>query len=307
MRPPTTDEDVPAYWRALGLPGLVDAHVHVMPQRLLDKVWAYFDSAGPLVGRPWPITYRWPQEQRLRHLRALGVRAFPTLLYAHKPQMAASLNDWAREFAREQTAAGHRDVLQSATFFPEPGVADYVDRALREGARIFKVHVQVGGFDPRDPALHQVWGMLADAQVPTVVHTGSGPTPGSFTGPGPFGEVLARHRDLPAVIAHMGMPEYEQFLDLATRYPRVHLDTTMVFVDFFGGAEAQAATARALAPRLDALRDRVLLGSDFPNIPYAYAHQIEALDRVGLGHDWMRDVLWHNGARLFGLERAGEA
>jgi hypothetical protein len=80
----------------------------------------------------------------------------------------------------------------------------------------------------------------------------------------------------------------------------------MVFVDFFGGADAQAATARALAPRLDALRDRVLLGTDFPNIPYAYAHQIEALDRVGLGPDWMREVLWHNGARLFGLDRAGE-
>jgi hypothetical protein len=137
LRPPQTDAEVPGYWRDLGLPGLVDAHVHVMPQGLLDRVWAYFDSAGPLVGRPWSFAYRWPQGQRLRHLRDLGVRAFATRLYAHKPQMAASLNDWVRDVA--------------------------------------------------------------------------------------------------------------QFLGLADRYPSVHLDTTMVFVDFFGGAEAQAATASCRA------------------------------------------------------------
>jgi uncharacterized protein len=297
--PPRTDSDIPPYWQALGLPGLVDTHVHVMPPRLLDKVWAYFDAAGPLIGRRWPIEYRWPQEQRLQHLRDLGVRAFPTLLYPHKPQMASSLNDWARDFAREQRASGHHDVLQTGTFLPEPGVDAYVARALDEGAQVFKVHVQVGGFDPRDPLLDPVWGLLADAGVPAVVHTGSGPTPGAFTGPGPFGEVLARHPRLTAVIAHMGMPQHAEFLDLAERYANVHLDTTMVFVDFFDGATAQTELARSLTPRLSALRDRVLLGSDFPNIPYPYAHQLEALTRTGLDDDWMRAVLWHNGARLF--------
>ena len=299
--PPRTDSDVPPYWQALGLPGLVDAHVHVMPPRLLDKVWAYFDTAGPLLGRRWPIEYRWPQERRLQHLRDLGVRAFPTLLYAHKPQMASSLNDWARDFAREQRAAGHADVLQTGTFLPEPGVEAYVARAIDEGAQVFKVHVQVGGFDPRDPLLDAVWALLSDAGVPAVVHTGSGPTPGAFTGPGPFGEVLARHPRLTAVIAHMGMPQHAEFLDLAERYANVHLDTTMVFVDFFDGATVQTQLARSFAPRLSALRDRVLLGTDFPNIPYPYAHQLEALTRTGLDDDWMRAVLWDNGARLFGV------
>ena len=41
-------------------------------------------------------------------------------------------------------------------------------------------------------------------------------------------------------------------------------------------------------PRLRDLQDRVLLGSDFPNIPYPYAHQLEALERLGLGEDWLR-------------------
>ena len=36
---------------SLGLPGIVDVHTHFMPRSVLDKVWAYFDSAGPFVGR----------------------------------------------------------------------------------------------------------------------------------------------------------------------------------------------------------------------------------------------------------------
>ncbi len=58
---------------------------------------------------------------------------------------------------------------------------------------------------------------------------------------------------------------------------------------------------RALLPRLAALRGKVLLGSDFPTIPYPYAHQLAALHRLGLGEEWLRAVLWQNAAALFGL------
>ena len=54
--PFSTDEarQVRAISAELVLPGIVDVHTHFMPQRVLDKVWAYFESAGPLTGRPWP-------------------------------------------------------------------------------------------------------------------------------------------------------------------------------------------------------------------------------------------------------------
>ena len=113
------------------LPEIIDIHTHFMPQRVLDKVWAYFDSAGPLTGRPWPITYRTDEGERLATLRALGVRAFPSLNYAHRPGMAQWLNDWSSEFA-----AKHDDVLHSATFYPEPGAADYTAAAIEAGARM---------------------------------------------------------------------------------------------------------------------------------------------------------------------------
>lgn len=289
---PATDDEVPAFLRALGLPGLIDVHVHFMPPRLLARVWEYFDAAGPLIGREWPIRYKWTDAERLAHLRGMGVRAFTSLAYPHKPGMAATLNDWTLGFAA--TTPG---CLPTATFFAEPEAKAYVADALDRGARVFKVHVQVGGFDPREEVLDPVWGTLAEAAVPVVVHAGSGPVATAFTGPEPFAGVLARHPRLTAVIAHLGAPEYDGFFDLADRYERVHLDTTMSFTSFFEGV---AAFPDRLLPHLRdlGLAGRVLLGSDFPNIPYPYAEQLAALAALDLGDDWLREVCWHAAARL---------
>ena len=174
------------------------------------------------------------------------MRRFGTLPYAHKPGVAAYLNDWAREFA-----AGVPEALWSATFYPEPEAATYVPELVAAGVEVFKVHVQVGEFDLDDPLLDPAWGALADAGMPVVIHAGSGPVGNEFTGPGSLRRVLRRHPRLTAVVAHMGAPEYAEFLALAERYERTHLDTTMVFTDFF---EADAPYPDQLLPRLADLR-----------------------------------------------------
>ncbi|WP_067828657.1 amidohydrolase family protein [Actinomadura kijaniata] len=292
---PQADADVPAFWRALGLPGIIDVHVHFMPPRLMNAVWEYFAEAGPLVGHEWPIRYKQSEEERITHLRGMGVRAFTSLAYPHRPGMAESLNEWTAGFAARVPEA-----LQTGTFYAEPDAARYVRRALEGGVRVWKAHLQVGGYDPRALELDLVWGMLAEAGTPVIVHAGSGPVANGHTGPGPFGEVLARHPRLTAVIAHLGAPEYDGFLAMAERHERVHLDTTMAFTDFLGGL---GTFPEALLPRLRdlGLAGRVLLGSDFPNIPYEYAHQLEALARLGMGDDWLREVCWNAAARLFDL------
>jgi len=288
-----TDAEVPDVWRGLGLPGLADVHVHFLPERMLAKVWAYFDQAERHYGTAWPIRYRQPEADRIAALDSLGVRRFPTLCYPHKPGMAAWLNDWCATFAAEHPSAVH-----SATFFAEPSAAADVKAALAAGARIFKVHVQVGGFDPSDEVLDQAWGLLAEAGVPVVVHCGSGPLPGAHTGPGPMAAVLRRHPSLAAVIAHGGAPEYAEHLELARRYRNVRLDTTMVGTDFLN---RRAPVPPSVLAGYAAVADKIVLGSDFPNIPYDYAHQIESLLGWGFGDDWLRQVLWHNGAELLGL------
>ncbi|WP_460468127.1 amidohydrolase family protein [Calidifontibacter terrae] len=284
---------MPAYLERLGVPGLADIHVHFMPDTVLAKVWDYFDHAGDNYGLAWPITYRTDEAARIATLRDLGVRAIPSLNYAHKPGMAAWLNQWNADFAARVDGAVH-----SATFYPEPGVTDVVADALAAGARLWKLHVQVGEFAPDNPLLDDAWRLIDEAGTPVVVHAGSGPRPGNHTGPDPVAALLARFPRLPLVIAHLGMPEYDLFADLAERYERVHLDTTMAATDF---TDRLAPMPPAYVDRLATLGDKVVLGSDFPNIPYAYAHQLQALARLDLGDEWMRKVLWENGARLMSL------
>ena len=282
-------------WQELGLPGLIDVHVHVLPPNVEAKVWGYFEQAGEHYGREWPLAYAWPLEERRAELQRLGVRAYPGLVYPHKAGMAEWLSEWALDYA-DATA----EVVPSATFYPEPGVTAYVRASLERGVRIYKAHLEVGRYDPRDPLLDDVWGLLAEAAVPVVAHCGDGPVPGPYTGVGPIGEVMARHPSLRLVVAHAGMPRYADFLDLAAQYESVLLDTTMAFTDFV------EATMPFPLDRLPELRDlglagRVVLGSDFPSIPYRYEHQIEALVGLDLGDDWLRQVLWTAPAKVLGV------
>lgn len=282
----------------LDLPGLFDVHTHFYPEPMGTKVRAVFETAGPLIGRPWPIRYRGTDEELVATLQGFGVRRFSQLTYAHKPGMAEYLNDWSVGFAER-----FPDVLHCGTFFPEPEAGEYVGKRLADGVQLWKVHVQVGAFHVTDPLLDEAWGLIAEAGTPVILHAGSGPVPTAYTGPEPVAELLRRHPSLPLVIAHLGAPEYREFLELAERYEHVRLDTTMAFTAFFD--EMGGAFPGELLPRLADLRDKVLLGSDFPNIPYPYADQIAALAALTERHPriddaWLRAVLWHNAAELFG-------
>jgi hypothetical protein len=303
--PLSCDEDVAGWVRSLrlgpdGRSGLVDVHVHFLPDRMLRKVWAYFDTAKEHYGYDWPIHYKLPEDERLARLRSFGVETFAPLVYPHKPDMAAWLTGWALDWAAEVPEA-----VPTATLFPEESVTTYLTEAVERGARLVKAHVQVGGYDPRDPLLDPAWGLLAEAGVPVVAHCGDGPIPGRHTGIGIIGEVMDRHPRLPLVLAHAGLPDYDAALRLVERHAAVRLDTTMVGTPF---TEAFAPLPRDWAARLAELSGagRVVLGTDFPNIPYAYWHQLEAIrswavadDR--LGEAFLRSVLHDAPAALLGI------
>jgi uncharacterized protein len=244
------------------------------------------------VGREWPIKYRTAESERVRMLRQFGVLGFTALVYPHKPQMAAWLNQWAAQFSRETP-----DCLATATFYPEPDAGQYVAAAIADGAQVFKLHVQVGQYEPNDPLLDPAWGAVQDAGIPVVIHCGSGPAPGKHTGPEPIRLLLQRYPRLRLIIAHMGMPEYVDFMDICENSSDVRLDTTMAFTPF---VDELMPFPPSQLNRLRDLGDRILFGSDFPNIPYSYADAMRSLTRLpGVDDAWLRGVFYENAAALF--------
>jgi hypothetical protein len=105
--------EVPRFRERIGVSGLVDMHTHSMPERVLRKVWAYFDALGPLTGGvEWPIACRAEERQRIGRLRQSGVRAFTAMLHPHRPGMARWLNGWAAGFAPDAPRSGFLRVPQ---------------------------------------------------------------------------------------------------------------------------------------------------------------------------------------------------
>lgn len=287
-----TDEAVPGFLGRLGIPGIVDAHVHFMPDRLQQAVWSWFDQLSPA----WPVNYRLPASERLELLSAVGVRHHTALAYAHRPGMLTFLNDHTLGLASSEPG-----VIATFTIFPEPGVAAETRRCLEAGGRCVKVHLQVGGFDATDPLLEESWRLIEEAGTPVVLHAGAvadGSGNEQYCGPQPVRRLLDRFPQLRLVIAHLGAPDHDEFIAVAGEHPGIFFDTAMVFTDppYLGPSPVH------LRDEVAALGDRIVFGSDFPTIPHAFAAQVSGLATLGLGDDFLRRVLWHNGVRLFGLQ-----
>lgn len=289
---PATDDDVRPFLDAIGCPGIVDVHVHAMPDRLQQAVWRYFDA---LDDPPWPITYREDLDTRLRHLQEMGVVAHSALAYAHKPGMLGWLNGFTLDLADE-----YDQVLPTFTVYPEDGVTDVVAEALSRGGRVVKVHNQLSGFTLDDARLDEAWRLCAEEEVLIVAHTSRvyGVDGGASTsGPAQIRHVRARHPDLRLCIAHLGLPDPDGGHWAAIdELDAVWTDTSGVLTH----PPTPVAPGGVVDP--DAVRDRlgahVLFGSDYPSIPHSYADGVRGLHHLGLDPAGLRAVLHDRAAAL---------
>lgn len=296
---PRADAEVPSFLDDLGLDGIVDLHVHAMPERLQHAVWRYFDR---LEDPPWPIHYRDDAEARLALLQEFGVVAHTALAYAHRPGMLDWLNGHTLDLA-----AAHPQVVPTFTIFPQDDVAQVTADAIARGGAVVKVHTQVGRFHTTDPRLDEAWTQVADAHLPVMLHATAvyGVDGGDeWCGVDTIRALLDRHPGLTLIVAHIGMPEYTAAIRLAEEVADVHLDLSMTLHDTWQGQGPWLDLDEDALARLADLAPQVTFGSDFPSIPHDYATQVRALARLGLGDDALSDVLSGNARRLLDRRRS---
>ena len=104
---------------------------------------------------------------------------------------------------------------------------------------------------------------------------------------------MIRYPDLKLCIPHLGADEFGDYRRLIQNYDNLWLDTTMALADFlpFEGV-----------PDLRDLRaDRILFGTDFPNLPYAWDREIRLLAARDLPQDLLEGLLWRNAAQLYAI------
>ncbi len=271
---------------------VIDAHVHLFPDRLADAVRAWFDKNA------WPIQYRETATACIARLKAGGIDRAVALPYAHKLGMSRALNDFTLQLSKADPF-----VVPCCTVYPgEEGNEQLLDEALgRDGYAGVKVHCHVQKVAADDPRLDVVWRASARYQKPVVIHAGPEPAAAGygfdvrpFSGFARVRRTLEKHAGAILIIPHLGFDEFEGFEALLGEFPNLYLDTTMAIAGYFERKPDLQMIARNPG--------RILYGTDFPNLPYPWDRELQVLRGLSLPPEVLAQVEGGTAARLFKLD-----
>jgi uncharacterized protein len=218
------------------------------------------------------------------------------------------------------TVSGHRpnsveDLIEGAArnndvLIPfgtvDPWDTDAVAR-VREliglGAKGFKFHPSLQGFEPNDRAFYPIYQEIAAAGVPALFHTGqtglgSG-LPGGhriklrFSDPMLLDDVAADFPDLTVVMAHPAVPWVDSQIAIASHKGNVFVDLSGWSPKYFP-PQLVSAIARQL-------RTKALFGTDHPYI--SLERWRRDFDALGVDADVLPLILKQNALRVLGLAR----
>ncbi len=274
-----------------GLPPVIDAHVHVFPGGIFSAVWQWFDDHA------WPIRYRLKTEEIFDFLLSRGVAHVVALQYAHKPGIAGQLNRYMAEKCRQYPGR----VTGMATVFPgEDGAEEILQDAFDAGLSGVKLHAHVQCFDMNAAYMDAIYECCRVNGKPMVMHVGREPKspaypcdPYALCRADKLERVLRDFSGLKICVPHLGFDEIAAYRDLIEKYDNLWLDTTMVLADYFPiDASVDLKQFRA---------DRIMYGSDFPNIPYAWDRELKRLEAADVPPDMLERILNQNAVEFFGL------
>ncbi|MBL7203903.1 MAG: amidohydrolase family protein [Desulfobacteraceae bacterium] len=268
------------------LPSVVDAHVHIFPNNIFSAIWSWFDENA------WPIRYRLATSSVFRHLLSRGVSHIIALQYAHKPGISRMLNRYMVEKCREFP----NKVTGMAAVFPgEKDVEEILKEAFDNGLQGVKLHAHVQCFDMNAEEMDLIYDLCESEQKPIVMHVGREPKstayhcdPYQICSAKKLERVLRNFPKLRICVPHLGFNEISDYRDLIEKYDNLWLDTTMVLADYFPLKESI---------ELDSFRvDRIMYGSDFPNIPYSWDRELKYLKASNLSRENMEWILHKSAA-----------
>jgi len=270
--------------------GVFDGHVHLFPERTAAAIWRWFDTHA------WPIRYQRSPEELDRFLGDRGVERYLALLYAHAPGMAAELNRFILEFAAE-----HPRCVPTATVLPgEEGADGILDRALSAGARAVKIHCHVQRVTPDAPEMDGIYRQVMAHDVPLLIHCGNEPSLPGYADDiaarctaAAFDRAMRRFPEMKVIVPHLGMGETAAYEALLDCYENLYLDTAMALSSFF--------ELELPAGLVERRWQRLIYGSDFPNIPYAWDRDLRAIEAADLTAEQRAAVLGGHARQLLGF------
>ena len=263
---------------------IIDFHVHLFPDRLFESIWRFFEQ-----GYGARVIHQLYYRECVDYLRQRGIGTIVYSNYAHKAGVAKAINAWNLEVLDEIP-----DLYCFAAF--HPGDADALEEAekLLDHPRIlgFKLHLLVQRFYPYDERLMPLYEMVQARGKRMLLHAGTGPVGNEFVGLEHFKQSLRRFPELPVNVAHMGALEYGGFMELLDDYPNLYLDTAFTFYPGQPGAFDLGADM------LERHQDRIIYGSDFPNLILPREMELDCLLGYNLPQAFYDNIFPKNASRI---------
>ncbi len=278
----------------------IDVHVHVeqdehghfsLDQELLDASAKYFKSGEDRA----PLLAVIAERYRSLNMAAVVFTVDATTATGHAAISSAEVADAAREFSDVLIPFGSVDPHSASALETARGLVE------DHGVRGFKFHPSLQDFRPNAPEYYRLYELLESLDVPVIFHTGQtgigAGLPGgrgiklALSDPLLLDEVAADFPGLTLILAHAGMPWYENAMAMATHKSNVFIDLSGWSPKYFPAGLLRAASSY--------LREKFLFGSDFPVItPERWLRDFEGLDFA----DEVRPlILRDNAARVLRL------
>jgi hypothetical protein len=275
-----------------GLPAVIDAHVHIFPRSIFSAIWKWFDENG------WHIRYQMTSSEVLGFLLSHGVKHIVAFQYAHKPGIANMLNTYMAEKCREFNGR----VTGLATVFPgEENAEQLLQEAFDSGLGGLKLHAHVQCFDMNSDDMNRLYECCRVNKKPVVMHIGREPNspayrcdPYQLCSARKCEQVLMDFPDLKICVPHLGMDETAAYKKMIEKYDNLWLDTTMALAEYLPiKDDIDLGCYRS---------DRLMFGSDFPNIPYAWDRELKLLKAKYISASALEEILHKNAAAFFNLQ-----
>ncbi len=271
-----------------GMPFVVDSHVHIFPEKIFSSIWSWFDKYA------WKIRYQMDTSSLIKFLLDHGVGHVVALQYAHKPGIAELLNLYMAEKCNEFQGK----VTGMATIFPGEKDADNIlNKAFSNGLKGVKLHAHVQCFDMNSKEMDIIYDLCEKQEKPMIMHVGREPKsieyacdPYEICKADKLETILRNYPKLKICVPHLGFDEIVEYKNLIEKYDTLWLDTAMVLTDYFSlGDKVELGEYRT---------DRIMYGSDFPNIPFAWDRELKYLNHSKLSFDNLEWIL-HKSAKIF--------
>ena len=273
---------------------VIDAHVHVFPDNIFKAIRRWFDQHA------WHIRYNLSTSEIFDFLFSHGVSHVIALQYAHTAGLARELNRYLIKKCQQYPGR----VTGMATVFPgEEDAPMIVQEAFDSGLEGIKLHAHVQCFDIDSGDVDPIFDVCQSNDKPVVIHIGKEPKSPSYRcdpyeicGADKLERVLIDFPKLKICVPHLGISETVEYKQLIEKYDTLWLDTTMVVADYFHNENHIELNSYRV--------DRIMYGSDFPNIPYAWDRELKRLRDCGLSGDALGKILSKNAIDFFNITNA---